>query len=669
MFFTPELGQSDIFHLNYPFKSMSQQSLRQGKLPLWEPGVANGLPMFAEGQIGFLYLPNLILFGLLPMWLAWNLTYVFGFLVCILGTYALARFWKLSPLAATFSAAIFGFSSFFSLHIIHHAMFQVATLLPLLILSTQLILSYYWKLGFYATIFVLSQQMLAGHPPYLFISFVGATFLFMFQLWKEKRKQKYKTLIKLSLAVILAVGIGSIQLLPTWEYIQNSSLKNRLNWEYVMHFDFPWKHFTTLITPDAFGHPGNGSYFTADLASNSIYWENTIFIGWVGLALSFYSLTRWKNYRVKSLVILAVFAALIVPGKHSPANVLFYMPIFQLFRIPSRYQILMIFSLSLLAGFGLQALRRNWKTSFSTIVLLVVLGIGQIYYFSWKQNPVVPFQEMLSQPEVLEYIEPQSRIITDYSQEQAWLGFYINQGWSQGLEPYFWLRNGLAASSNLLFDVNQLRAYAGIGVDRSDLLYQTANLDQLAPFADYTISTTQTPKLVYATVSGELKSNQKGLPTYLVHRHVNSAPEFFLTASYSAVASIEAATQELPQTADLIDTPLIETTYLKKLESDSQSIVKLKSHTKTQAQFSTQSQTDQWLIWQQTFYPGWKAYIDGKKAVIAPANISFQSVLVPQGIHEVTFIFDPTSVKVGIITSVFTLLMTILSLKWLDKLE
>jgi hypothetical protein len=58
----------------------------------------------------------------------------------------------------------------------------------------------------------------------------------------------------------------------------------------------------------------------------------------------------------------------------------------------------------------------------------------------------------------------------------------------------------------------------------------------------------------------------------------------------------------------------------------------------------------------QNNYYGWKATIDGKPARIYTGNMSFISVMVPAGEHEVAFFYDPTGVKVGFWISLSTLI-------------
>jgi hypothetical protein len=57
-----------------------------------------------------------------------------------------------------------------------------------------------------------------------------------------------------------------------------------------------------------------------------------------------------------------------------------------------------------------------------------------------------------------------------------------------------------------------------------------------------------------------------------------------------------------------------------------------------------------------TYYPGWKVYVDGKRAEIYPTDHLFRGVFVSEGEHKIEFVYDPTSFKLGVAISVVALL-------------
>jgi hypothetical protein len=60
------------------------------------------------------------------------------------------------------------------------------------------------------------------------------------------------------------------------------------------------------------------------------------------------------------------------------------------------------------------------------------------------------------------------------------------------------------------------------------------------------------------------------------------------------------------------------------------------------------------LVLTDAFYPGWKVFVDGKEQTIRRANYLFRGVELPAGAHQVEFVYDPLSFKIGLIVSLLT---------------
>lgn len=63
------------------------------------------------------------------------------------------------------------------------------------------------------------------------------------------------------------------------------------------------------------------------------------------------------------------------------------------------------------------------------------------------------------------------------------------------------------------------------------------------------------------------------------------------------------------------------------------------------------------LFLSDSYYPGWKAYIDSKETPIYRANYAFRAVAIPAGKHRVEFHYAPTSWLLGVIGSISGLLL------------
>jgi len=62
------------------------------------------------------------------------------------------------------------------------------------------------------------------------------------------------------------------------------------------------------------------------------------------------------------------------------------------------------------------------------------------------------------------------------------------------------------------------------------------------------------------------------------------------------------------------------------------------------------------LVLSDTYYPGWKVYVDGEERKIYRANYTFRAVPLLPGTHRVEFVYDPLSFKVGSIITFLTII-------------
>ena len=60
------------------------------------------------------------------------------------------------------------------------------------------------------------------------------------------------------------------------------------------------------------------------------------------------------------------------------------------------------------------------------------------------------------------------------------------------------------------------------------------------------------------------------------------------------------------------------------------------------------------LVLGDSYYPGWKALVDGRKRPIYKTDLVLRSIFLPRGKHQIEFIYDPLSFKLGLYVSIFT---------------
>jgi hypothetical protein len=71
-----------------------------------------------------------------------------------------------------------------------------------------------------------------------------------------------------------------------------------------------------------------------------------------------------------------------------------------------------------------------------------------------------------------------------------------------------------------------------------------------------------------------------------------------------------------------------------------------------------------YLVLLDSYYPGWRAYLDGREAKILQANYAFRAVEVPAGKHRVEFCYRPLSFYAGLAATCVALLFAIFVMTW-----
>ncbi len=104
------IGQ-DSATMFYPFYVHMGERLRSGDIPAWNPYQHSGMPFAGDPQSGWMYLPAMLLFTLLPLSLAAKAYLFFHMAFAAIGAYALARVLRMGAAAALLSGTSYGFCS------------------------------------------------------------------------------------------------------------------------------------------------------------------------------------------------------------------------------------------------------------------------------------------------------------------------------------------------------------------------------------------------------------------------------------------------------------------------------------------------------------------------------------------------------------------------------
>ena len=181
IYFTPDLGRSDIVHLAFPFHNLFSQIIKKGKIPLWTNQIGTGIPLLFSGKASFNVISYLLLL-ISSSGLSFDFSYVVFTMICLLSTYALGRYLKFSRYTSLFISVVFSFSGIFIFRLQHDGVFTTSCFLPLIFLLSLKTIENLRLVDGLLLAFVICQQIFIGHPQYVFITLLGASSFVVFSL-------------------------------------------------------------------------------------------------------------------------------------------------------------------------------------------------------------------------------------------------------------------------------------------------------------------------------------------------------------------------------------------------------------------------------------------------------------------------------------------------------
>ena len=96
--------------------------------------------------------------------------------------------------------------------------------------------------------------------------------------------------------------------------------------------------------------------------------------------------------------------------------------------------------------------------------------------------------------------------------------------------------------------------------------------------------------------------------------------------------------------------------YRKSTDTEINDKVEILKYTDGKIEISCKSDEDGFLVLNDLYYPGWRAFVDGKETPIYKTDYILRSIYLETGVHNVTFIYRPRSIIYGTLISVCSLL-------------
>lgn len=660
---TPDFGRSDAWNLSYSMKHIFSVSLKSSQTPFWNQYMGLGFPTLGEGESGIFYPISVILSLLFSAQTAYNFTILFSVLFFCIGMYVFLRYILIHPVAALSGSLSITFSGIVIPHLTHIALLQSASWLPWILIATFLLIKKRSYIHVCFLSIVISYQILSGFPQFVFITLI---FSGLFIMWHIKNTKAYTILIPFCTSVILSFLLTAIVLIPSSEFLKQTTVPNGFSPSQSMYFSYPIKHFITMVHPFLLGNPQNGTYPSFSQFDGSIFWENSGFIGIITLIFIIFSL-KLKDRKTRNIIqffiITSIVSMFLMTGKFSPFYILYSFPPFTFFRVPSRFIWIFSTSLVILSSFGITYILSNTSKIIRFGMYAVLIGNIMYSFILWQQyNMIGKSLEWLKAPPIGDYLNSNDVVYTigDSTRHNE---TFLTHGWKDE-KPYFDNRNLLSPNSNALWNVSHLSSYAGRQLLRPSLVDSllektiTNNSEEATMSAEGVkiLQTFGVTKILSSVpVTSVLIQPITEVSTISAHIYAYSIEDSireYVAQNIIIASTLKKASQALVHPSFIPGHDAIVEKQLIQIPADAKgSIHKQYSSNSVSIYSVTISRGPALIVINQTYYPGWNVYIDNEKNNVLPVNIRSIGCIVDNGNHTVEFRYEPDSLRIGLIVS------------------
>ena len=704
----------DFLYQNFPFRNFAATTMASGELPLWNPYTFHGMPFLADIQTTVFYLPLTLLTlfvsgtSLNFYWL--ELVIILHYALAGISMFYLVKSFGLRRIPSLFAGVAYMLSGFMIVHAIHQQMITMVAWYPLVfLLFRRALTSPEWKWVFLTAI-VLGHSIFAGYPQlslYLFV-FLLSVFLFEFFAAFQGRNIVSRSAavmtFKAGAVVALAIALAMIQVLPTQE-LAGLSQRAQITYEKSSEGSLAWSQLLTLLYPKAYGSAGATGYNYFGPGTYWYYWETCIYLGVVPLLLSFLSIGARRKFRYAGFLWgVVIFAFLYSLGDNFILHRFFFqfVPGFSTFRNPARMGIFISLAISVLSAFALQhfiygeARGTEQKNGRTTILLL--LGIGILLWVLGISGGIESITRTKPNPQLLSAVRADYNIslfVLLLSLFAAWItvqrrvgprtaivvlgvvfmfdmwmfGGSQNNGQTNPAE-YFRRTSQLVnflkeEGKSEIFRVNT-RNTDGMIMDRNqgmiDRIFMTEGYTPLALQRLYAPTATADVELDLLNVRYKTVTVDQSRSLSLQRRDTYLPRAFFLYQTHTA-KTYDALLEYLKSpdfnyrtTALLEEEPEIQ---LKQLDTIPTWHATITSYHNNSILLDVATPEDGFLVLSETYYPGWKAYVDGKRTKVYQTDFNLRGLFVLKGTHLVEMRFEPDSFMRGAAISISSLLVCI----------
>ena len=696
----------DAGQFAYPVAFYFRQCFWHGSVPLWNPLNNCGLPFMAQWNTLTLYPPSLF-YLLLPVPWSFGIFCLGHLFLAGLGMYLLAYHWTNHRLAAGLAGVVFAFNgmTWYGLMLPH--LLVALAWMPWVIWTTERA----WREGgrwLFPAILCGTMQMLSGGAEAILQTWLLLAAWWLMQLFRRDISWR-PSLLRAFAVVMLVAGLAAVQLLPFLELLAHSL---RLQYGNIGAGGFaamPLSGWANYLVPlfHCVRQP-QGVFLQAGQP-----WIASYYLGTGVIALAILGIWRAPGARTGLLAGLIACSLILALGSRGGMYDWFVqlVPIVGFMRFPVKFVILATFCLPLLAAMGLRWLltvpEENWRRESKNLMRvagLLLIATALIAGWAWAapvvgENPadtarnaagralflilVLVAAVWLRRPgqwyrlgqagfiallwfDVFTHAPNLSPTVSAAALEPGVVRQFfhwtdqLQLGQSRALETRAARRHlEWSGSQNLALDTSGRRMALAMnfnlldGVPKFDGFFATPLSDFYKLYLDWFFATNEA----------------SGLKDFLGISHVSNGTNIFtwdsrnsflpmITAGQKPVFATDAEARRRVLADDfeplrIVYLPFSAQPDVRVNEAPDARILSARvSADRVNAE--VQASAPFLVVIAQSFYPEWRAFVDGHPATIWRANGAFQAVQVAGGKHALTLVYKDRAFLGGAMVSLLS---------------
>jgi len=348
-------GSGDPPTVGLPNYYLRMSLLKKLEFPFWDIFNFSGYPLYGYIEMNPFYPITLLLGLILPHVISFNISILLHYSLAGIFMYLLLKEFKINSISSFVGGFIFMFSGTMITHRSHP--WQTFTIIwfPLILLFLEKYRKSKRLTFFFLASIIYAISFLGGSPQlFLYGSIIVLIYILFYSFSSMEGKRNYLFLLSLTVFIIGPLLV-SFQLFPTVELLQES-IRESISYTFFSDYSFNFKMLPVLISPFIFGNPFFPLVTLSNYAGSWNYNEIVIYFGLVTIPLMVFG-TLVKDKRKLLWISLMIFSFLMVFGRSTPLyRIMYYVPIYNMFRVPTRNWFEFGFAFSILCSFGLNYL-------------------------------------------------------------------------------------------------------------------------------------------------------------------------------------------------------------------------------------------------------------------------------------------------------------------------